>query len=416
MAAKMFDHLKKLSAVKSGNGIKFLSPAVFPGNHCPMRIASVIVEDIKGLSSLLVGTPECATHSRLFSPLPEGRHGELHWLYVIDSNEVVFGCREGIMDALRKMDRAGAEAILIIGTCIPELIGEDMEGLIHEIQPELKARVAFVMLGQFKNVSYPPGSWKTMEAMASLMDSAGRDGMRINILGRSPVEEHIPRPALLDHLESAELKLRYLAPGASLDDFRQAPDASQNIVLSPFAQPLAVRMEKDFGTPFIALHDKYDPAEIEKAYADIAVAAGFSWNGEFDAEKLEAENLQAKAAERLKGMSFVFSQRIDMPVPLAGYFTGLGMEPLLLHLEEYYPADSVHVKKIKDAGHDPLVCRITHIAEDEKLIRELKPDVCFGYFQKTDMQCVSDMYDFYGQTGYGRTVNIFKRIFEVTGE
>jgi len=412
----MFDHLKKLSAVKSGNGIKFLSPAVFPGNHCPMRIASVIVEDIQGLSSLLVGTPECATHSRLFSPMPEGRHGELHWLYVIDSNEVVFGCREGVIDALLKMDRAGAEAILIIGTCIPELIGEDMEGLIHEIQPELNARVAFVMLGQFKNVSYPPGSWKTMEAMASLMDRYERDSRSINILGRSPVEDHIPKPAVLDHMGSAGLKLRYLAPGASLNDFRQAPDAALNLVLSPFAQPLALRMEREFGIPFIALHDKYDPADIERAYAEIADAAGFQWNGEFDAERREAENLQAEAERRLKGMSFVFSQRIDMPVPLAAYFTELGMKPVLLHIEEYYPADSAHVQKIKDAGHDPLVCRITNIAEDEKLIAALEPDICFGYFHKTDMRYVPDMYDFYGQTGYGRTVNIINRIFEFVGE
>ncbi|WP_303851319.1 nitrogenase component 1 [Seleniivibrio woodruffii] len=412
----MFDHLKRLSAVKSGSGIKFLSPAVFPGNHCPMRIASVIVEDIRGLSSLLVGTPECATHSRLFSPLPEGRNGELHWLYVIDSNEVVFGCREGVADALRKMDRAGAEAILIIGTCIPELIGEDMEGLIHEIQPELKAQVTFVMLGQFKNVSYPPGSWKTMEAMASLMDRCETDSRRINVLGRSPFEEHIPEPAVTGYLESKELKLRYLAPGASLDDFRQAPDAALNVVLSPFAQPLAVRMEREFGVPFIALHDKYAPSDIDRAYGDIARAAGYEPDGRFDEEKRQAENIQAKAEERLKGMSFVFSQRIDMPVPLAAYLTEIGMVPLLLHIEEYYSADSAHTRKIKDAGYDPPVCRITNIAEDEKLIKELNPDICMGYFLKTDMKYVPDMYDFYGQTGYGRTVNILKRILEVTGE
>lgn len=79
------NHLKRMSAVKSNSGIKFLTPAVSPGTHCPMRIASVNVENIEGLSSLLVGMPECATHSRLFNPNPQGRHGELHWLYVLDA-------------------------------------------------------------------------------------------------------------------------------------------------------------------------------------------------------------------------------------------------------------------------------------------------------------------------------------------
>ena len=67
-----------------------------------MRMASVIIENIEGLSSLLVGMPECTTHSRLFSPYPEGEKGELHWLYALDSREVVFGCRDGVMEALKK--------------------------------------------------------------------------------------------------------------------------------------------------------------------------------------------------------------------------------------------------------------------------------------------------------------------------
>lgn len=411
----MFEHLKRLSAVKSGSGIKFLSPAVFPGNHCPMRIASVIVEDIKGLSSLLVGTPECATHSRLFSPMPEGRNGELHWLYVLDSNEVVFGCREGLMDALRKMDREGAEAVLIIATCIPELIGEDIEGMIHEIQPELTAKVTFVMLGQFKNVSYPPGSWKTMEAMASLMEKSEIDCKRINILGRSPSEEHIPEPSILNAVEAKGFRLRYLAPGASLDDFRSAADAALNIVLSPFAQPLAARMNREFSTPFVSLHNLYDPADISSAYEDIASRAGFEWGIEFAPERVEAERMQAKAKERLNGRTFVFSQRIDMPIPLAGYLTSLGMKPLLLHLEEYYPEDGALSRKITEAGHDPLVCRIVNGRADEPVIRSLNPDICFGYFLKTEMTCVQDMYDFYGQSGYCRTTALLDRILNTEG-
>jgi len=58
-----FKHIKLLSEVKSNKSIKFLTPAVFKGNHCPMRIASVISEDIEGLSSLLV--PVSTMYNRL---------------------------------------------------------------------------------------------------------------------------------------------------------------------------------------------------------------------------------------------------------------------------------------------------------------------------------------------------------------
>lgn len=411
-------HLKHLSAVKSNTGIKFLTPAVSPGNHCPMRIASVIVEDIKGLSSLLVGMQECTTHSRLFSPNPEGKHGELHWLYVLDAQEVVFGCRNGLMGALRKMDKAGAKAILMIVTCVPELIGEDIEGIVHEIQPELSAQVTFVLLGQFKNISYPPGSWKTMEALGVLMKAKKTEPARINILGRSPEEKHIPMPSLLPELVKRSFALRYLAPGASLTDFQSAPDAALNLVVSPFMQPLAVKMEREFSVPYIALHTLYDVKRIHRTYEGIAKHFGFSWDNAFEEERQEALTLQNQAKERLDGLRYVFCLRIDIPIPMAIYLARLGMEPLLLHLEEYYPEDRSYAKELVSMGYNPWICRMVNAEADLLVLEKLAPDLCFGYLSdiNKNIPCVLDMFDFYGQVGYGRTSNLLRRILGVLDE
>nr|WP_173812911.1 nitrogenase component 1 [Dendrosporobacter quercicolus]NSL48859.1 nitrogen fixation protein NifE [Dendrosporobacter quercicolus DSM 1736] len=408
-------HLKRLSAVKSNNGIKFLTPAVSPGNHCPMRIASVNVEKIRHLSSLLVGMPECTTHSRLFNPKPEGRHGELHWLYVLDAQEVVFGCRAGLIDALKKMDKAGAKAILMIITCIPELIGEDIQAIVTEVQPELSARVTFVMLGQFKNISYPPGSWKTMEALAALMDGQKTVSNRVNILGRAPEEEHIPLPSLLPALTRRGLTLRYLAPDAALEDFQSAPDAALNLVVSPFMQPLAAKMEREFGVPYTALHPLYDVESIDKAYTALAERFSFSWGGEFEQERQEALAWQKQAVERLKGLRYAFCPRIDLPLPLAVYLAGLGMEPLLLHLEEYYPEDKTYAGELSARGHNPWICRMVNVQADLPVLKKLAPDLCFGYLPEPakTMPCVPDLFDFYGQIGYGRTSQLLKRILSV---
>lgn len=411
-------HVKRLSAVKSNNGIKFLTPAVSPGNHCPMRIASVNVEKIRDLSSLLVGMPECTTHSRLFNPKPEGRHGELHWLYVLDAHEVVFGCRDGLIDALRKMDKAGAKAILMIATCVPELIGEDIQAIINEVQPELSTRVTFVMLGQFKNISYPPGSWKTMEALGTLMDGKATVSNRVNVLGRAPEEEHIPMPSLLPALTRRGLALRYLAPGSSMDDLQSAPDAALNLVVSPFMQPLAARMEREFDVPYIALHTLYDVESIDRAYTVLAERFGFSWDNAFEKERQEALSLQNQAKERLGGLRYVFCPRIDIPLPLAVYLTGLGMEPLLLHLEEYYPEDRGYAEELIDMGHNPWICRMVNAQADLPILEKLAPDLCFGYLPEPNktITCVPDLFDFYGQVGYARTSHLLKRILDVLSE
>lgn len=408
-------HLRRLSSVRSCAGIHFLSPAVSPGNHCPMRIASVIVEKIAGLSSLLLGMPECATHSRLFSPKPEGPHGELHWLYVLDEREIVFGYRDGLRDALRTMDRAGAKAILLIATCVPELTGEDIEGILRDVQPQLSARVTFVLLGQFRNVSYPPGSWKTMEALAALMEPRAADPRRVNVLGRAPGEDHIPLPPLLPALARRGLALRHLAPGASLEDFQGAADAALNLVVSPYAQPLAARMERDFGIPHIDLHSRYAVEDIDRAHAEIAERLGLSWGDTFEEERRDALALEDKARETLRGLRYVFSLRIDLPLPLATWLSALGMEPLLLHLEDFYADDRDHAKKLAALGHDPWICRIVNIEADLPLLETLSPDLCLGYLPEanTAIPCVPDMFDFYGQVGHGRTGRLLKRILGV---
>lgn len=409
---KELQHLKRLSALRSGTGIKFLTPAVAPGSHCPMRIASVNVENISGLSSLLVGMPECTTYSRLFNPKPEGRNGELHWLYVLDAHEVVFGCRAGLTAALKKMVRAGAKAILLIVTCVPELIGEDMEGILEEVRPELTVPVTFVMLGQFKNISYPPGSWKTMEAIGTLMKVRETDCQRINILGRSPTEQHIPLSPLLPALKRHGLTLRCLAPGASLEDFQNAPDAALNIVVSPFMEPLAAKMERQFGIPYITLHTHYAVEDIDRVYTDLAERFNFSWGDEFAESRRQTLALQKEAQNRLQGLRYVFSLRIDIALPLAVYLAALGMEPLLLHLEEFYPEDKTYAEKLTAMGHNPWICRMTNEAADLPVLEKLAPDICFGYLPESakTIPCVPEMLDFYGQIGYDRTGSLLTRI------
>jgi nitrogenase molybdenum-iron protein alpha/beta subunit len=257
-----------------------------------------------------------------------------------------------------------------------------------------------------------------MEAMGTLMDTKKTDSHRVNVLGRAPEEEHIPLPSLLPALTRRGLTLRYLAPGASLMDFQSAPDAALNLVVSPFMQPLAAKMEREFGVPYIALHTLYAVESINKAYLALAERVGFSWGDTFEKERQETLTLQNQAKERLKGLRYVFCPRIDIPLPLAVYLTGLRMEPLLLHLEEYYPEDRDYAKELTAMGHNPWVCRMVNAQADLPVLKKLAPDLYFGYLPEPGktISCVPDLFDFYGQVGYGRTSHLLKRILSVLDE
>lgn len=280
-------HLKKLSQVKSNAGVKFLTPAAYPGNHCPLHTSLALCTNISGMSSLVVGTPECANYSRnIVARMQKG--GGLHWSYMLDSNEVVFGCRKGIMDALIQMDEAGARAVVVIMTCIPEVIGEDIEGIVHELAPKLNAKINFVRTGHFKCNSHPQGIWKTMCAFGDMMPAPTQKTKTINIMGRSPDEDHVPMPHLFVELEKKGYKLRLLAPRSDIGDFLDAPQAMLNLVVSPLIAQLAAKMKEEWDIPYILLHEIFENEEIEKAYSQITEILGFEWNGEFGKQKHSA--------------------------------------------------------------------------------------------------------------------------------
>lgn len=406
-------HLKRLSTVKSNGGVHFLTPAAFPGSHCPLHPALALAGNISGLSSLVVGTPECATYSRIVLANSTGRRGELHWTYILDASEVVFGCRKGLMDALHKMDQAGVKAVLLLVTCVPELIGEDIAGLVREVQPELSARLICVMLGHFKCSSFPSGSWKTLQAIGLLMEPRTAQPQSINVLGRSPDEEHISLPPILRMLKQQGFSLRCLSPGASLEDFSAAPDAALNLVLSPFTDPLATAMEQSFGIPAFRLHTVYAVEEIDALYAAIAKKLRLQWGNEFNYERLEALSLQEQAKKHLQGCRYICAHIGPVrAMPLAAYLAALGMEPLLLHLEEFWPDDKQWAGVLNALGYNPLVCHMVNSGADAPLLESLEPDLCLGDLTgvKVRIPCVPYLSELYGLSGYKRTSSLLRKL------
>jgi nitrogenase molybdenum-iron protein alpha/beta subunit len=411
-------HLKKLSAIKSNSGVKFLTPAAFPGSHCPMHTALAFSGNVTGLSTLVIGTPECTTYGRMVIPQAAGKNGELHWMYVLDSHEVVFGCRDGIINALKEMDMAGAKAVLIIVTCVPELIGEDIEGIIHEIQLEIRANLTFVLMGHFKCNSYPSGSWKTLLALGSFMEKGETSLNTINVLGRSPEEDHIPMPKLLSSLEEKGFSLRFLALDSPLEEFLRAADAAMNIVISPYMQPLAAMMEQKLEVPHISLHNIYDVSEIDKAYEDIGKKLSVEWGSEFEEDKQKAINMQRKLKKILLDLRFVSgSIGPTMAVPFASYLVELGMEPLLLHIEEVYPDDKRYIKELLAKGCNPSVCHMVNSNSDISVIDSLSADIYFGNLPKDKLNSVPvcEIYGLHGQIGYERTIYLLNNLFQVFG-
>lgn len=408
-------HLKRLSAVKTNAGVKFLTPAAFPGNHCPLHTALALSANIKGMSTLVVGTAECGTYSRTVVYKSKYKDSSLHWTYVLDANEVVFGCRRGLIEAVRAIDAAGAKVIMLILTCVPEVIGEDVEGIVHEVGPSIAARLSYVQMGHFKCNSYPSGFWKTLTAFGAMMAPAETRAKVINILGRSPEENHIPLPAVLNALSQRGFTLRMLAPKSDMGDFLAAPDAALNLVLSPYMNPLAEQMQRAFDVPYVSLHEVYSVAEIDAMLGKLAGRLGIDWGDAFAAKREEALRLEEEAKAAFSGASYVVTPGCTLsPLPLALYLGTFHMSPLLLHVEEFYPDDRRWAKALLEKELDPPLCHMVNNRADAAVLERLAPTLSFGEIPEGTgaVPAVSYLYEMYGQAGYERTALLLSRMLQ----
>ncbi|PKK40722.1 nitrogenase cofactor scaffold and assembly-like protein [Clostridiaceae bacterium JG1575] len=406
-------HLKCLSTVKSMNQVQGLCAAASPGTHCPMHTALSLGVRIKGVSTLVIGTAECAYYSRnipLFSPA--GTDG-LHWTYLLDSKEVVFGFRKGLIQAIKEMDQAGAKVILLLTTCVPVLMGEDMDRLCFELQSEVGAVLLPISLGYFKCGGYQPGYWKTLLALGRVIEKATKKPNVVNILGRSPKEDHIPAPMILPLLEQEKITLRYLAPESTLEDFISAGDAMLSISLSPFMNPLGEYLAKEHHIPLVSLQDVYSIKEIDAAYLFLENLLQVKIRQHFLSQQTTAKKVQRMAAQCLKNRQYISAHVGALqPLPLSVYLTELGMRAIMIHMEEFYPSDGHWRQQLIRQDQNPIIGQMRNEQADAAIVEALAPDVVLGDWggRALNHPPTVPVLDLYGQVGYERTLTLLSRL------
>jgi hypothetical protein len=159
---------------------------------------------VEGLSTLVVGSGECGSYghkvvqahgSALQAEGGGGAAGRggggaaLHWFYVLDEQEVVFGCREGVTAALEEMSGSGAGAILVISTCVAHVVGEDFDGLLGELEVRLDARLFHVALPHFEGDGPEAGFIKSLEVLVPHWTRSERGRNLMRRIEAAPYEE-----------------------------------------------------------------------------------------------------------------------------------------------------------------------------------------------------------------------------------
>lgn len=394
MIKEEFAFLNRLSDINNNAGIKFLSRAAAPGSHCPLHMALGTIKAIKGVSSLVVGMAECGYYSRFVAASPYGGSGELHYVYELDSSEVVFGCREGLKEALFSMDREGAKVITVIITCVPALIGEDTASLIDELKPLMAAKVVFIDAAHFKRNGYQYGYFGIIEQLIGILNNTetkaeSQDGFinpstaSVNLFGAAGGKEfELLKEIILEN----GYEINEYSGGFSFDDLCRSEKAVLSIIFNRKMLKAGKALENK-GVPYVNMADRYSAVDIEEGYKKIRQLLNLMDYSRLRKGKEYLLKFQQEIQKKFEGITYIATYpELDI-LPVAGYLCSLGMIPELLHVEEFEEESFLHKENIIAMGHNPY---ITYITDRSKVIQtffdpipELSLGSCTGLKQNS---------------------------------
>lgn len=236
------------------------------------------------------------------------------------------------------------EGILVVSTCLSEMIGADPVPACRQVEAETGVRIVPVATSGLRlRTQAEVADWVARTMVVEFGRQGPSDPTAVNLVGYStdPVErpEDLRRTfqgEVAEALRPAGLRVNAQAPiGASLEDWRNLPLAGLSVVVdrAMYADLLA-RIERP-GHQVIEMGQPYGLARTDAFYHAIAQATGRSLEAglaALDARRAAVEAL-AQARERFAGRRLAYgigSHHNFRPDDLAS--EGLGALPLMIEM------------------------------------------------------------------------------------
>lgn len=219
---------------------------------------------------------------------------------VIYDNDVIGGGDKVLQQGLQEVDRRypDSKGIFVISGCVPNMIGEDVEGVIAQYQGS-KSIWHICVPGYGSRMEQ--GAEAALLALGKLMELGFRDIVpRVNIIGIMADDPCAAEDVLaLQKMWDGKVQLNCSLHNCSMAQIANMPEANLNLVFGCGLQ-LAQYMERRFGTPYL---DCDYPYGIHGAQSFLE-KLGFALSVDLTAQihKLEAHGaiLAKKAAPWLK--------------------------------------------------------------------------------------------------------------------
>lgn len=371
------DVLNKLDEINEDKDIKSLSHAIFPGTHCPLFGVMLTASYIKNMPVLVVGTSECTYYTKNFAYHRQQGKDSVYSL-ALKEKDVVFGAQVKVEKAIKQIvEIEEPDAIMIVTTCVPELIGEDYSSIEYSLSDEINIPIFVVNTEHFKCNSHIPGMTRALRSLGNAMTKP-KYNEGVNILGHR--QSDVEKTELVNLLKSQGIKINTVIPSkCDIEDIKNASNVKLNIVTDMIAIDLAKYMKEKFGIDYIYFDKHMSKNIIFENYHKLSKILDIDFNKQLSEQRKEYDELFLKVSEILKGKKLIYGNTPMMALETVDFLSDLGAIPIFVQVRELYEQDKIFKDNLIEKGFNPYVSRIANIAPLRHLYDSIGAELYIGH-------------------------------------
>ncbi|WP_425057813.1 Nitrogenase molybdenum-iron protein alpha chain [Sporomusa carbonis] len=314
------------------------------------------------------------------------------WLSTgLTETDVIGGGETKLARAIIEVDRRYRPAVIfVVASCVPGIIGDDVDGVAEQVQAEVQAKILPVHCEGFKTKIWATAYDAVYHAIGKTLLPNSREisikekaGPLINLMNMSSMgrgdEQELERL-----LKVLGFDVNIFPVFADPDNMRRMTQADLSVSTCPTHDDYMLKHLKDkYGIPFIIRHMPIGIANTGKWLQDVAEFFGLGSQAQ---AIIACEEAELKAAlEPLRSMfqgkkAFVSAGEFRA-LSTAILLAELGFEVVgirAFHHDEF--AEVEYEKLVRITGTDcPLNIANCQPFEEANLLRRIKPDVFLGH-------------------------------------
>jgi nitrogenase molybdenum-iron protein alpha chain len=315
----------------------------------------------------------------------------------LDQSDVITGGERKLREAVLYVDKElRPETIVVAVSCVPALIGDDVDAILEDLQKQTAAVLIPVHCEGFKTklmataydsvyhgylkklVKLPKRRYNLWEEDERLTVERYRKSRKVNILNvgsiSAPDEVELRRI-----LESLDLQVTFLPVYAEPDDFQYMLESSLNVsVCGTHDDYFIQHLETKFGVPFVVDSMPIGRKNTDKWLRRIAKYFGLEKEAEalIKNENEEIEKALPPYREKLRGKKVYLLGGEIRIVASAEIMQDLEMEVIGFKAHHYDRFVEPMFESLHDIDNALFSVATSQPFETSNIITKIKPDIC----------------------------------------